>query len=527
MLLYNQRKEFIGVNEATLRRIGYNNIKELKEDVVDFADLFENRPGFVHNFKNFSWIDFILHSEQDDIKGRIRCNGKIYSCKFKIELFFFSQEEEGAEKGFAIELTDIQTIGDDDGSRPRELYEPEAPASMQMPSQAPTNPMPSMAQELISEPTSQTNQNNFDLPDINEPLSIEEPAPFPESAPEPLSVNMEPLEMPDLMMDTPPAPEPVGMAKEEPSPVETQTQTQTPKPAPATPPVPSGITLETPADYVFDPSIAADELGLPTDLIDEFVGDFVVQAKKFRPDIEEAIAKEDFDTVQILSHKLKGVAANLRIEDALEVLTFINSSKDVKMLHEYLKLLFVIVHKLEHGANTPMPEEQNDTQVNSPAPEPVAVETEPESELQPASKNPEPIQMEDDDLYNFDLVDDTPDLPEMEIPQPEPVAPTIHNEENSFNLQANAQLIGVDENTMKAYIHEFTDHANKLKTELEEALKSSNFETVKEIATELKGISETLHLDYASKRLETLQKTSDINEAIENAKELFVFIRQL
>lgn len=525
MLIYNQRKEFIGVNEATLRRIGYNNIQELKEDVVDFADLFENRPGFVHNFKNFSWIDFILHSEQDDIKARIRCNGKIYSCKFKVELFFFAQESEGSEKGFSIELTDIQTIGDDDGSRPREIYEPEAPASMQMPTAQNTTATPSMAQDLISEPVSVEPLGDNALQSFNEPLSIEEPPPYPETVAKPISndMDMEPLEMPELMIDEPvteTVPEPIELPDMKPAPTPAAAPTA---PAPTT--SSSSIELETAADYVFDPSVAADELGLPADLIDEFVGDFIVQAKKFQPDLEAAIAQEDFDTVQILSHKLKGVAANLRIEDALEVLTFINSSKDVSMLNEYLKLLFIIVHKLEHGADAPIEE--------APLPideAPAAVET-------PVSTMPE---TQDDDLYSFDLMQnddpiDIPKIPDVTDPiemdtapvaAPDPVIETTKQNTN-FNLQNNAELLGVDTTTMQEYIHDFTDHANTLKTGLEVALKSSNFEEVKNIATELKGMSESLHLDYASQRLEVLQHTADLDEAIQNAKELFIFIRQL
>ncbi len=65
----------------------------------------------------------------------------------------------------------------------------------------------------------------------------------------------------------------------------------------------------------FDPNEAANALGLPESLIIEFVNDFVTQAREEKETFLDAFGKGDLKTVNEVAHKLKGVAANLRIED--------------------------------------------------------------------------------------------------------------------------------------------------------------------------------------------------------------------
>jgi HPt (histidine-containing phosphotransfer) domain-containing protein len=101
--------------------------------------------------------------------------------------------------------------------------------------------------------------------------------------------------------------------------------------------------LKTPGDYQYDPHIAADELGLPVELIEEFIGDFIQQANDFRDDLFDANLKEDFDEVHILSHKLKGVAANLRIEDMRQLM---ENAQHAKTLEEIEKSLTAFYRKL-------------------------------------------------------------------------------------------------------------------------------------------------------------------------------------
>lgn len=517
MLIYNLKKEFVGITEETLRRVGYNTASELQEDAVDFADLFENRPGFIHNFKNFSWLDFMLHSTQENTKARIRCNGKIYECGFKVSNYFFISAGNN-EPGFIVELTDLSIIGEDDSSTVREIYEPEAPQALQMPD--------------LMDLTNPTQQEAVNKEPLADPV-------IPVTAPEAIS-------MPDITDDTTPTAElnePVESLDidliSDPKPLKVETPT-TPEPtintATPTSTYVASLELETPSDYVYDPSIAADELGLPADLIDEFVGDFIVQAKKFRPDIEEAINNKDFDNIQILSHKLKGVAANLRIEDALEVLSLINSSKDISQLNEYLDYLYEIIHRLEFNDGS----------------EPFQHEAAASSELKNSDSS-------EDDLYTFDLIstehnnttppiedigeasdntldnlegdmldisDDLLDLP-LEQEAAQESTPLAHIDTDKFNIHEAASNLDIPMETLKSYVDDFVDQANELKSQLESALTGNNLEAVKQLATQLKGMSDALNMTHASELLSTLQTTDNLQTAIDNAKELFIFVRQL
>ena len=100
------------------------------------------------------------------------------------------------------------------------------------------------------------------------------------------------------------------------------------------------------SNYVFDPTIASAELGLPIDLVEEFVDDFIDQANSFKTDMYDSLKSNDDHKVKTLSHKLKGVAANLRIQDALEVLTEINQSQDLQRIKKDLDVFYTIIEKL-------------------------------------------------------------------------------------------------------------------------------------------------------------------------------------
>lgn len=573
MLIYNNNKEFVDATNDTLKRIGYNSIQELQEDAVDLADLFENKPGFVHNFKNFSWIDFIIHSEQDNIKARIRCNGKIYETGFKIDTHYFIPGDE-EDTGFAIELTDVIVIGDDETSQERDTN---APLSIKAPSVIQKNDLP------ISEPVPQAAEViPISMPD----MSIDIPETSIQTQSEAMSFDM------DVMDDVDDTPLPdLELVQEIQPQAENFTSIQTEAPVNvASSEVFDKPVLETAADYVYDPSIAADELGLPTDLIDEFVGDFIVQAKKFRPDLEEAISNEDFDNIQILSHKLKGVAANLRIEDALEVLTVINSNKDVENLQKHLNYFYHIVSILEFGDQAPAQVSQESHQDSTSNIPDYSTDLIPDSQESPrldlddmdldiipldrdfpAETVDSSTQTDDvEDDFTFDLLpSDTNDIEPLEMnfdepditlkddpfqtPEHEPleldmedftlntaqeepaleplieVQPTLfsHIDVAKFDVTQATESLDVSVETLKSYVDDFIDQANVLKPDLESALTSKDLNEVKNLATELIGMSDALYMTYASQLLNTLQTTDDLKEAIQSAKDLFIFIREL
>jgi len=99
--------------------------------------------------------------------------------------------------------------------------------------------------------------------------------------------------------------------------------------------------------YHFDPHIASKELGLPLDVIEEFVSDFIAQAFEYKEELYASAVAEDFTTAHEIAHKLKGVATNLRIENAFEKLVTINNSSDKAEIAEQLDAFYAIIEKLK------------------------------------------------------------------------------------------------------------------------------------------------------------------------------------
>jgi len=452
LLLYNQRKEFVGIDGDDLAGLGFDNIGELQNESHDFADLFVKKPGFIHNFKNFSWIDFILHSETGESKAVIHAKGKNYSCTLHVAPFYFTSDE----NGFAIIIKNLRQLAGSEDLQATEALESTGgiqPSPQPIATPRPSAPEPTghdiSLEELQPEKTPDEETYSFDTPPEPEPSlpnfeesytqELSEPAPLEIPEHEELDLGLAPQENEfgapvdidydapltlddDIMMDETPEP-PV---QEEKVAVETpQESVAEKKEAPML-----GDYVSSPGDsehlselvrsgtYVYEPQIAADELGLPVDLIEEFIGDFIDQAHEFHDDLYASVKTEDFDNVQILSHKLKGVAANLRVEDAFDVLSVVNTSKDPEEVLPNLNHFYKIIAKLE---GKELPEEPAPA---AAAPTPAAVaETPPidEMDLSIDIKQPEegpmlidedvtpvsheepdehaPMMVEDDDLY--------------------------------------------------------------------------------------------------------------------------------
>ena len=493
MLLYNQRKEFVGIDENDLNGLGFQNINELQSESNDFADLFVKKPGFIHNFKNFSWIDFILHSESDEAKAVIHAKGKNYSCTLHISPFYFTSDE----SGYAVLIKNLRPLkGAEDAQATKDLEASGGLASSPAPKAAPASINPSPVQDKMeldisldeiqmSEPETFTPQ--AEAPSISEPelpsfetshsqeLSEPDPLDVPESldmdtdlllptenefgapididygAPLDIDDDLSIDDVPDmdnsLIMDDSALDE--LLLREEPA-VEIEPEIEKAPAKEAKPMlgdyVSSGLAGEEhlsdlirSGDYQYDPQIAADELGLPVDLIEEFIGDFIDQAHEFHDDLYASVNANDFDNVQILSHKLKGVAANLRVEDAFDTLSVVNVSKDTEEILPNLNHFYKIIAKLEgkeiveEAAPAPveavkeakMPvvdveEEDYDIGIKQPEEGPLLIDDEVNSNelYDELLASEELVKEDDDDIYGDDLLrsPDTSSKPDTKAP---------------------------------------------------------------------------------------------------------------
>jgi HPt (histidine-containing phosphotransfer) domain-containing protein len=87
----------------------------------------------------------------------------------------------------------------------------------------------------------------------------------------------------------------------------------------------------------YDPKTAADELNLPVVLIEEFVEDFIEQARQDKDHLLTSYYQKDMDNIHELGHKLKGAASNLRINELSDILEDIQFCTE----HSRLEMLFI------------------------------------------------------------------------------------------------------------------------------------------------------------------------------------------
>jgi hypothetical protein len=92
-----------------------------------------------------------------------------------------------------------------------------------------------------------------------------------------------------------------------------------------------------PIHFDFRLEEAADELSLPVELIEEFVNDFLVQAREETVNILTAYREGNLDRIQKIGHLLKGASSNLRINPLADTLYEIQFCEDPSQLEGLIK----------------------------------------------------------------------------------------------------------------------------------------------------------------------------------------------
>ena len=379
MLIYNSNKKFIGIDQSDLNILGYASLQELLSECNDIADLFVKKPGFIHNFKNFEWIDFVLHAESEDTKAIIHAKGKNYSCELEISQMFLLDTPN--EDSYVVRLNKLKQVSASlDAEVAKDLAaSPILPVINKVETQPITkSEIPDFSDDTATE---LNEPNPLDIPDDNSAVAFD---PYDDQhnsfIDEPLEIDDDfqveeeddhfatALDVGNVFTDDEDEEPDLGddfeLDDDFNLPVEDKEEPQE-KPMlgdyiNTTPSTNNGSEfideLKTPKDYRYNPEVAADELGLPVDLIEEFIGDFIQQAHDFKDELYKAVEAHDSDEVKVLSHKLKGVAANLRIEDSFEVLSNINSSSDFDEISANLNHFYKLLSILEGKEPEPEPE---------------------------------------------------------------------------------------------------------------------------------------------------------------------------
>ena len=92
-----------------------------------------------------------------------------------------------------------------------------------------------------------------------------------------------------------------------------------------------------PIHFDFQVEEAANDLSLPVELIEEFVNDFIDQAREETIKMITAYEKGDLDSIQKIGHLLKGTSSNLRIKPLADTLYQIQFCEDSSRLDYLIK----------------------------------------------------------------------------------------------------------------------------------------------------------------------------------------------
>ena len=442
MLIYNFQKEFLGIDEKNLLTLGYKDLSELRAEVADFADLFVKTPGYIHNFKYVHWIDDITSAESnEESKVIIHANAKNYKAVITITNAYLVDNP--SQKAYFVHLNNLRTLTIQEyDAISNDIIEKPIPKAAPKTLQTDTPPS-------TPSPLQQREEETAVVPDKYDIL-----------------LNVEEKAEPQLTV-TPP---------KEPAPPK-QVPQQQPK-----------------STYVFDPNIASKELGLPLDLIEEFLQDFIDQANDFKNKLYTALDQGDLNNVKILSHKLKGVAANLRIEDAYEVLSIINVTSDVDVIKTNLDNLYNIIAKLSgEETATPIKDEEVPQKIELP-------ELFDDEFIAPEDEKLEIMPEEPEELLEF--------KPEPE-PEPEPELKMELQNEEKYSKEKTANEIGLDLESFNELFEDFVKEAHAIFTKINEAVSINDYETSKRLALELKGMSDNMRVHSFTNEIQTLIHSTD------------------
>jgi HPt (histidine-containing phosphotransfer) domain-containing protein len=502
MLIYNFQKEFLGIDEKDLKILGFKDLAELRTEVTDFADLFVKTPGFVHNFKHVHWIDFITCAESsEESKVIINVNNKNYKCILQITTVFLVDSP--SSKAYIINLNHLRELSSSESERisdditTRELPKTTVKSKkiFNIPELSDEFDINNIEEELQSSPS--IKEDPYETP-IEIDLDVEDGS---------FEID-ENLHLNDMSLD-------IDFEDDLSAPTKVEPQEVC---------IPQVQTIKENFDngYIYNPKVASDELGLPLDLIEEFIQDFIGQAKEFKTNLYKALDEQDLDTLRILSHKLKGVAANLRVEDALEALTTVNTSDDLKSIEDDLHTFYKIISKL---ANEEISVEK---EIQTPAFEEVIKEPSIDLTLEEDILDISFKDEIEDELYSDPIATPKESLELLDsITEVADEVPTIKETKNVYSKELTANEIGIDSESFNELFSDYIKEASELNKSIQSAIENDDLQACKNSALKLKGMSDNMRLTIFSTNLESIIHASNTQDIQNNLNNIVTAIAEL
>ncbi len=517
MLIYNHKKEFLGIDESYLKALGLSSLAELQNEADDFADLFVKTPGYIHNFKHVHWIDYITCNESGiDSKVVINVKGKNFTTPIDIQTVYLVQNP--LEKAYRINLPSIKALTGEQSQKLSSDIAKKSAAAAEKPAQEELYHTPAAIENI----SSQTSYDPYEA-DYDELESEMDESAQKTDIEKNLSLDVE-IDEDDF--DYTPEPdfqEKIEVPQKQPVKKEIEEIIESDEENPF-------------AGYIYNPQTASEELGLPIDLVEEFIQDFIAQANSFKNDLYESAESGDLDNLRIQSHKLKGVAANLRIEDALDALTKVNSLEDYSEIKTHLDRLYRIINKLSNA---------DDSAIEEAAHKESTVEEEEddfvlsfkEDALAPSqsiedSQVPDSIEIPElaDDEFLNQTVEEKEEITNEELPTLEDNSDTFEDfaqdeaietplEESTpdtaftYDKKRIAHEMGLNIDSFSELFDDYISEAKDLSSSMIESIEKNNPEACKAAAVKLRGMSENMRIHDFDDELKTIISSPDSMDA--------------
>ncbi len=514
MLIYNYKKEFVGMDEQDLKTLGFTDLSALLTQTNDFADFFVKEPGFVHNFKHVHWIDFVECADDSESQKALVCvNSKTFRCNLNIKTLYLNDKP--SSKAYMVTLQNLRELGNQEDISLSSSFNKTTPITQNKTPNIVNSPKNS--DDIQEIPTAKSAELLVEeISDIEIPTTPEVVKILEESAPEKIVIEPVPIEV--LPQETEIAVKiDIGAPQVRDEFIYNEEIKEKNKE------LREEIEEEFEGEYNYDPRIASSELGLPVDLIEEFIEDFVLQTKEFKSELYNALENGDIAQIKTLSHKLKGVAGNLRIEDALDALTTINTSDNLTQIKLNLELFYKIIAKLsgeEVYLHKKSVAPKNEEQIKLEPMQEIKVQESSDDDFvldfkqdAPAEAKPSlKIKAEEDDLI-ISFKEDVIEAPKVE--ESPKIEPTLEAaaEEITYNKKQAAAEIGLDDETFCELFEDYILESGVLCNSIHSAIESNNPGMCKLNAIKLKGMSDNMRISDLTVELETIIGTEDMKVA--------------
>ena len=561
MIIYSNKKEFIGIDEESLKSLGFSNLADLQSVAADFGDLFVKTPGHVHNFKHVHWIDFVLCEEdKNTCKAIINAKGGNYNCTLEIKTIYLTSSPNS--KSYIINLNNLRALSSNETNnisselqtrsaqiasiavitKTEEIEQTQEVEKLIEPKEIKTSEIvePTSAKTIIADPYEIEDDLSLDayelsqeqLDEVGEPDSID-------SNSSDSAIEIDTIEIDDK----------VELVKEEAE--ESLLDDEDSK-----------------GEYSFDINKTAQLLEMDIATIEDFVNDFIAQAQEFKDKLYNSVEEEDLIVLKALSHQLKGVAANLRIYDCQDILIKINKDDDFKESKSDLNTFYKFISKLSDEEIIDEDEDEdyileiddslstksnNETKVDSLEIEKnddimeineskdkdddyilevddtlsTKSDNETKTDSLEVEKNDDIMEINEskdkDDDYILE-VDDT-DLLDLEKGNTDEVKEA--SPIKIYNKIEIANEIGLNEEFFNDFFQDYIVQSQELVSMIKKSIDEDSSDEWNSLAIKLKGMSDNMRIDTLSSELETLVTTKNKTDAQDALMQIETLLPQI